>query len=93
MDALSAEGPLTLFAPTDAAFAKLPAGTVEALLKPENKNKLVAILKYHVVPGRVYASDALAAGSAKTLQGDMVKIAARDGVRHGQRRELADNRH
>ncbi|QDS96889.1 fasciclin domain-containing protein [Adhaeretor mobilis] len=80
VDALSAKGPLTVFAPTDEAFANLPAGTVESLLKPENKAKLVAILKYHVVPGRVYSSDALAAGSAKTLQGQSVNIALKDKV-------------
>jgi uncharacterized surface protein with fasciclin (FAS1) repeats len=76
--ALSGEGPFTVFAPTDEAFAKLPEGTVESLLKPENKAKLAAILKYHVVPGRVYSSDALAAGSAKTLQGEAVSIKVTD---------------
>jgi len=75
VEALSSAGPLTVFAPTDDAFAKLPAGTVEALLKPENKGKLAAILKYHVVAGRVYSSDALAAGTAKTLEGNSIKIA------------------
>lgn len=75
VEALSGKGPLTVFAPTDDAFAKLPAGTVESLLKPENKAKLADILKYHVVSGRVYSSDALAAGKAKTLQGDSVRIA------------------
>ena len=75
VEALSGKGPLTVFAPTDDAFAKLPAGTVESLLKPENKAKLASILKYHVVAGRVYATDALAAGKATTLQGDTVKIA------------------
>ena len=80
VDALSAKGPLTVFAPTDDAFAKLPAGTVESLLKPENKAKLVSILTYHVVPGRVYSSDALAAGTAKTLAGPAVHISVQDGV-------------
>ena len=74
-EALSGKGPFTVFAPTDEAFAKLPAGTVSTLLKPENKAKLAAILKYHVVKGRVYSSDALAAGTANTLQGDSVSIA------------------
>jgi transforming growth factor-beta-induced protein len=74
-EALSGKGPFTVFAPTDAAFAKLPAGTVETLLKPENKAKLADILKYHVVQGRVYSTDALAAGKATTLQGDAVRIA------------------
>ena len=80
VEALSGKGPLTVFAPTDAAFANLPAGTVETLLKPENKAKLVSILKYHVVPGRVYSTDALAAGKAKTLQGQSVSIAVQSGV-------------
>jgi uncharacterized surface protein with fasciclin (FAS1) repeats len=78
VEALSAPGPITVFAPTDEAFAKLPAGTVESLLKPENKQKLADILKYHVVPGRVYSDDALKAKEAKTLQGGTVKIAAKD---------------
>ena len=79
VEALSGDGPLTVFAPTDAAFAKLPAGTVESLLKPENKGKLAAILKYHVVAGRVYSSDALSAGSATTLEGSPVKISIVNG--------------
>lgn len=74
--ALSGDGPLTVFAPTDEAFAKLPAGTVESLLKPENRQQLVDILTYHVVSGRVYSQDALAAKSAPTLQGDSVSITA-----------------
>ncbi len=78
--ALTSKGPLTVFAPTDDAFAKLPKGTVESLLKPENKDKLAAILKYHVVPGRVYSEDALAAGKAKTLQGGNIRIQVQDGV-------------
>ena len=78
VDALSGPGPITVFAPTDDAFAKLPAGTVESLLKPENKQKLADILKYHVVPGRVYSDDALKAKEAKTLQGGAIKIAAND---------------
>ncbi len=80
VDALAGKGPFTVFAPTDEAFAKLPAGTVETLLKPENKDKLVSILKYHVVQGRVYSSDALKAGKAKTLEGQSVQIVVRDGV-------------
>jgi transforming growth factor-beta-induced protein len=79
VEALSGEGPLTVFAPTDDAFAKLPEGTVASLLKPENKAKLAAILKYHVVAGRVYASDALEAGEAETLEGSKVKITAENG--------------
>ncbi len=77
--ALTGDGPLTVFAPTDDAFAKLPAGTVESLLKPENKGKLAAILKYHVVAGRVYSEDALAAKRAETLQGAPVRIGVVDG--------------
>ncbi len=76
VEALSGDGPLTVFAPTDEAFAKLPPGTIATLLKPENKVKLAEILKYHVVSGRVYSADALAAGKAETLQGNSVKIAA-----------------
>lgn len=78
VEALAGEGPLTVFAPTDAAFAKLPAGTVESLLKPEAKEKLAAILKYHVVAGRVYSEDALAAQHAKTLQGGDVHFSVTD---------------
>ena len=76
---LQTSGPFTVFAPTDAAFAKLPAGTVESLLKPENKAKLQAVLKYHVVAGRVTAPEALAAGQAKTLEGQPVTITLNDG--------------
>ncbi len=76
VEALAGKGPLTVFAPTDDAFAKLPAGTVETLLKPENKDQLVAILKYHVVAGRIYSDDALKAGHAETLQGGKINISA-----------------
>ncbi|WP_419194834.1 fasciclin domain-containing protein [Novipirellula herctigrandis] len=75
VEALSGEGPITIFAPTDEAFAKLADGTVSSLLKPENKAKLASILKYHVVAGRVYSDEALAAGEAKTLSGGSVRIA------------------
>ena len=74
VDALSGKQPLTVFAPTDDAFAKLPSGTVESLLKPENKQQLVDILKYHVVSGRVYSDDAVKAKSAKTLQGSAITV-------------------
>jgi transforming growth factor-beta-induced protein len=77
--ALTGDGPLTVFAPTDEAFAALPAGTVESLLKPENKAKLAAILKYHVVSGRVYSEHALAAKQATTLQGSEIKISVTGG--------------
>lgn len=79
-DVLANKGPFTVFAPTDDAFAKLPEGTIASLLKPENKEKLAEILKYHVVSGRVYSEDALAAKKAKTLQGKPVKISAKKGV-------------
>ena len=77
--ALSGEAELTVFAPTDEAFAKLPAGTVESLLKPENKAKLAGILKYHVVTGRVYSGDAVQAKVATTLQGSTIAITLQDG--------------
>ncbi len=79
VDAISGAGPFTVFAPTDEAFAKLPAGTVDTLLKPENKDKLVAILKYHIVPGRVYSEDALKAKIAKTLQGQAINVSVSGG--------------
>ncbi|MEM8489967.1 MAG: fasciclin domain-containing protein [Pseudomonadota bacterium] len=78
VDVLAGEGPYTVFAPTNAAFAKLPAGTVEDLLKPENKAKLQAILKYHVVPGKVMAADVVGLESATTAEGSDVSIAASD---------------
>lgn len=74
VDTLKGKGPFTVFAPTDAAFAKLPAGTVESLLKPENKDKLVAILTYHVVPGAVYASDVVKVTSAATVNGKKLPV-------------------
>ena len=74
-DTLGSEGPFTVFAPTDEAFGALPAGTIETLLKPENKQQLVDILTYHVVAGRVYSPDALAAKNAETLQGTAIAIA------------------
>ena len=69
VETLKGEGPFTVFAPTDEAFAKLPAGTLEDLLKPENKDQLVAILTYHVVPGKVMAADVVKLRSAKTVNG------------------------
>ncbi|MBR9761536.1 fasciclin domain-containing protein [bacterium] len=79
LEVLQGDGPLTVFAPTDEAFAKLPKGTVENLLKPENRAKLQAILKYHVSPGATGLASALKAGSAKTVQGESVSIAFTDG--------------
>ena len=79
VDTLKGPGPFTVFAPTDEAFAKLPAGTVEDLLKPENKEKLVAILTYHVVPGKVAAQDVVKMNDAKTVNGKSVKIMSHGG--------------
>lgn len=80
VEVLSGESALTVFAPTDEAFAKLPAGTVENLLKPENKQKLADILKFHVVPGRVYSDGVLSKKDLKTVQGGGLTAAAKDGV-------------
>ena len=79
VDTLKGPGPFTVFAPTDEAFAKLPAGTVEELLKPENKSKLVAILTYHVVPGKVMAKDVLKLHEAKTVNGQELTVKAEMG--------------
>jgi len=84
---LKGKGPFTVFAPTDEAFAKLPAATLADLLKPENKAKLVAILTYHVVPGKVMASQVTGLKSAKTVNGQSVTIAVKDG------RVMIDNAH
>mgnify|MGYP003325919324 FL=1 len=74
VEALKGKGPITVFAPTDDAFAKLPEGTIETLLKPENKDKLTNILLYHVVSGEVMAKTAITLDSAKTLQGSSFSI-------------------
>ena len=79
VDTLKGKGPFTVLAPTDDAFAKLPAGTVETLLKPENKAKLVKILTYHVIGAKAMAADVVKMTSAKTVQGSDVKIAVADG--------------
>ncbi|MGA7901307.1 MAG: fasciclin domain-containing protein, partial [Terrimicrobiaceae bacterium] len=71
-------GPFTVFAPTDEAFAKLPKGTVDNLLKPENKEKLVAVLTYHVVPGKIMAAD-VATGDAQTVGGKKLPIKVNKG--------------
>jgi len=78
VDTLKADGPYTVFAPTDEAFAKLPDGTVEMLLLPENKDKLVHILTYHVVPGKVSAADVVKLDSASTANGSDVAISVRE---------------
>jgi uncharacterized surface protein with fasciclin (FAS1) repeats len=80
VDTLKGEGPFTVFAPTDEAFAKLPSGTLEDLLKPENKEKLASILTYHVVSGKVMASNVVKLSEAKTVNGQSVAIAVTDGT-------------
>lgn len=81
IDTLKGAGPFTVFAPTDDAFAKLPAGTVENLLKPENKDKLVAILTYHVVPGKVMAADVSGKNlMVKSVEGSEIKVNGMSGV-------------
>lgn len=87
---LKGDGPFTVFAPTDEAFAKLPAGTVENLLKPENKEKLKEILLLHVVPGNVYAADVLKLTEAKTAGGKVVKVSTEGGVKVGTATGLAN---
>ena len=79
VETLKGKGPFTVFAPTDGAFAKLPAGTVDSLLKPENKQKLTAILTYHVVAGNIKAADVVKLTSAKTLNGESVTIKTAGG--------------
>ena len=80
VDTLKGKGPYTVFAPTDEAFSKLPAGTVETLLKPENKEKLKSILLYHVVAGDVTAKQVMKRSSAKTVGGQSVTIAVNNGT-------------
>ena len=76
---LKGPGPFTVFAPTDEAFAKLPAGTLDNLLKPQNKAMLVRVLTYHVVPGKVMAADVVKISSAKAVSGDALQIEAASG--------------
>ena len=80
VDTLKGNGPFTVFAPTDEAFAKLPPGTLESLLKPENKQKLTEILTYHVVAGKVTAAQAMKVNSAKTVNGKQLKISTTGGT-------------
>lgn len=87
---LKGAGPFTVFAPTDEAFAKLPAGTVESLLKPENKDKLKAILLLHVVPGSVMAADVVKLKDAKTAGGATVKISTEGGVKVGTAKGMSN---
>jgi uncharacterized surface protein with fasciclin (FAS1) repeats len=79
VDTLKGAGPFTVFAPTDEAFAKLPTGTVENLLKPENKQQLTDILTYHVVSGKVMAADVAGLGEAKSVNGKMIDVEATGG--------------
>jgi len=82
VETLQGSGPFTVFAPTDEAFAKLPAGTVENLLKPENKSKLVAVLTYHVIPGKVMSNDiAGKKTTVKSVEGSEIKVDATSGVK------------
>jgi uncharacterized surface protein with fasciclin (FAS1) repeats len=82
VDTLKGPGPFTVFAPTDDAFAKLPSGTLENLLKPENKKQLVAILTYHVVPGKVMSKDIAGKTTmAKSVEGEQISIDATNGVK------------
>jgi uncharacterized surface protein with fasciclin (FAS1) repeats len=86
VDTLKGAGPFTVFAPTDEAFAKLPAGTVETLLEPANKAKLRRILTYHVVAGKVMAADVVKMRSAKAVSGDTITINTANGVMVDQAR-------
>jgi len=82
VETLQGPGPFTVFAPTDEAFARLPTGTVENLLKPENKSKLVAILTYHVVPGKVMSKDIAGKKTmAKSVEGSEIDVDATSGVK------------
>jgi uncharacterized surface protein with fasciclin (FAS1) repeats len=90
VDTLKGDGPFTVFAPTDEAFAKLPAGTVEDLLKPENKDQLVAILTYHVVPGKIMSADiAGKTAMVETVQGGKLSVDATDGVTVGKAKVIS----
>ena len=89
IDTLKGDGPFTVFAPTDEAFAKLPPQTLSDLLKPENKEKLTAILTYHVVPGKVTASQVSNINQAITVQGQSLKVDAKDGVKINDAKVIA----
>jgi uncharacterized surface protein with fasciclin (FAS1) repeats len=81
IETLKGDGPFTVFAPTDEAFSKIPAETLSKLLQPENKEKLIAILTYHVVSGRVTADEVTDLESATSLQGQTLKISTKDGLK------------
>jgi len=89
IETLKNEGPFTVFAPTDQAFAKIPPQALSNLLQPENKEKLAAILTYHVVPGRVTAHDVANLNSATTLQGQTLTISKQDGVKINDAKVIA----
>ena len=90
VETLKGDGPFTVFAPTDEAFAKLPAGTVESLLRPENKDKLVAVLTYHVVPGKIMSADiAGKTAMVETVQGGKLDVNATNGVKVDQATVIA----
>jgi len=89
IEALKDEGPFTVFAPTDDAFEKVPAQALSDLLRPEHKEKLTAILTYHVVPGKMTAHEAANLDSATTLQGQSLKITKQDGLRVNQAKVIA----
>jgi uncharacterized surface protein with fasciclin (FAS1) repeats len=84
LETLKGDGPFTVFAPTNAAFAKMSQQTLDELLQPVNKNRLAAILAYHVVPGKVTSNEVIASSSATTLQGQRVNISKKDGVKINQ---------
>lgn len=81
VETLSGNGPFTVFAPTNAAFEALPEGTLEMLLKPENKDKLVAVLTYHVIAGKVYSKDLNEGQTAKTVQGEEIEVSLKGGAK------------
>lgn len=91
IEALKSEGPFTVFAPTDEAFAKIPPHTLGELLQPENKERLTAILTYHVVPGKVTAREVANLNSAITLQGQALKISKQDGVQINNAKVIAQD--
>ena len=89
IEALKSDGPFTVFAPTDDAFAKIPPQTLGELLQPENKEKLTAVLTYHVIPGKVTAHDVANLNSATTLQGQALTISRQDGVKINDAKVIA----
>ncbi len=91
VETLSGKGPFTVFAPTNAAFEALPDGTLEMLLKPENKDKLIAVLTYYVVSGKVYAKDLKAGQKAKSVQGEEITVSLKGGAKvNGAKVAMAD---